>query len=522
MNELYELLEVLREELEYEEEDLDLFRLRLRGKELEIFERIRERINLTDEDIFEELEFNYPSDPNYRRYKRELKTKFTQEILHYTPTYVKFYPHYANYFLCNQLYACVISLKGMSKLTIANSLSEKLLRKAKQYHFTNIIADVSLMLAKYYRTKVPDQEKAEAYEKDCLEATRLLQYERDAELKYSRILSQYIDTKNNKPLVSKLANEYVSELTWIAQQKLPSPKFYLFFYLLKTLVAEGVGDFEQSLIYSKEGLTFFEELGYDHRQGKRVFVWNVSNCLLQLGHYSAAKKYLEKSLKLVIEGRENWFMALRLQMQIFIHEQNYSDACRCLSEMLNESTFSDLPSYKKDLYNLFQAYLDFLAMVGMVPAVPVPTRFKINKFINEVPEFDRDNRGMKIPLIIAQLLYFIYDRNYDAMEQRLDALKQYCSIHLRRESPNFRSNCFIKMLLTIPVNDFNPVAVRRKAEKFVKRLEYVPFAISQQPAEIEIVPYEHLWEIVLTYLSAPKRKRKNPMDKELFRIKGVE
>jgi len=74
------------------------------------------------------------------------------------------------------------------------------------------------------------------------------------------------------------------------------------------------------------------------------------------------------------------------------------------------------------------------------------------------------------------------------------------------------------MLLTIPLSNFNPIATKRNAKRFVQRLSTVPFSISKQAAEIEIIPYEHLWEMILAHLTAPKRKRKNAMDKKLFKM----
>ena len=62
------------------------------------------------------------------------------------------------------------------------------------------------------------------------------------------------------------------------------------------------------------------------------------------------------------------------------------------------------------------------------------------------------------------------------------------------------------MLLLIPVNHFNSVAVRRKAEKYLQKMSQKDRDLTSF-AFVEIIPYEDLWEIVLDNLEAPKRKR---------------
>ncbi len=107
---------------------------------------------------------------------------------------------------------------------------------------------------------------------------------------------------------------------------------------------------------------------------------------------------------------------------------------------------------------------------------------------------------MRIPLIIVQLLYNIYDKNYYAIENRIFVLKDYCSRNLMRKSENFRSNCFIKMLLLMPTNSFNPIAAKRKTNNLLRRLSEVPCELSNQPSKVGVIPYEDLWAIILKYL----------------------
>ena len=64
----------------------------------------------------------------------------------------------------------------------------------------------------------------------------------------------------------------------------------------------------------------------------------------------------------------------------------------------------------------------------------------------------------------------------------------------------FLTNCFIKMLLQLPPAHFNKTAAIRKAKKYSDKLKEVPLESAKQSNELEIVPYEMLWEFVLESL----------------------
>ena len=56
------------------------------------------------------------------------------------------------------------------------------------------------------------------------------------------------------------------------------------------------------------------------------------------------------------------------------------------------------------------------------------------------------------------------------------------------------------MLLQVPDAGFHKTAVIRRAEKFTKMLKQVPLDFASQAHDIEIIPYEDLWEMALDSL----------------------
>jgi hypothetical protein len=61
------------------------------------------------------------------------------------------------------------------------------------------------------------------------------------------------------------------------------------------------------------------------------------------------------------------------------------------------------------------------------------------------------------------------------------------------------------MLLSLPAGNFERIAVERKAKKHMDRLLAMPIEKAKQSAELEVMPYEMLWEFVLESLDRQKK-----------------
>jgi hypothetical protein len=93
----------------------------------------------------------------------------------------------------------------------------------------------------------------------------------------------------------------------------------------------------------------------------------------------------------------------------------------------------------------------------------------------------------------------LQQKRYDALIDRVEAIEKYKDRYLDKEN-NFRSNIFVRLLLEIPKRDFSFTQISRKTEKLVARLNEAPLEIANQSHDLEILPYEDTWEIILEEL----------------------
>ena len=492
----------------YKKKDWSNFQTYLPPLEDELLQIVRSHDDITDDLAAQELLRTDFKDPNYNRFKSKLRNNLFLEIFRFRPSSNTYSSYQRSYYECQKLFAIFNILKGLEYTSLAKPLASKLFTKAEKNYFNEIKLEASRYLHYYYSVIKPRPRQAEKYCQEIDLSLKLVQYEINAERRFYTIISRQILNKENDLGTLHLGISYLEELELISKQNIESSKFYLFYYKLGCLIYEDKGDYRTVLKYARKGYEHFENQDYDHRIAKVVFMRSMGYCYLRLNYLVEAQQVIEKSLQLQVKGRNNWFISKRLLMQLECNEQNYQEAYHHYYELANHRKYSSQDETSRVFYTLCGLYFQFFGLTNRLSLSEKYSRRHINSIFKRLSINSVPNRRIKISLIIAQLLYYIYDRDYDSIESRIYALREFCNRNLMRKSPNFRSNCFIKMLLVIPVNNFNPLATRRKADKFLRRMESVPFTVSEHPSEVEIIPYEHLWKMILEDLQAPKRKRK--------------
>lgn len=215
---------------------------------------------------------------------------------------------------------------------------------------------------------------------------------------------------------------------------------------------------------------------------------------------SSRKKTALKALSIVKPGTYSWFINKELHLTLALHAKEYGEAYIILSSAINHHKFNSLRLSMKERWLIHAAYVSFLVFIGKINAKEDKIKkFKLGQFLNSIPTFSQDKRGLNIPILIIQILFMVVKKDYDQSIDRFDSIKKYCSRYLRK-GENLRSNCFINMLLQIPASNFHKARVEQKAKRYWDKLLITPLEVASQATEIEIIPYEDLWQFVLDSL----------------------
>lgn len=378
---------------------------------------------------------------------------------------------------------------------------EKLLRHAIRFEFTELTLDILRVLRLQYGTVTGDFKRYETVREQYRQYETVWIMESRAEEYYADLMIQYINSKSTKVEVAARAQEYYNELEPFMRECF-SFKLHMFGRLIQVMIYSAVNDYANTARLCEDAVRFFDEKDYGSGLPLQVFYYNLIVCYLQLREFDKGQGIVAKSLDLFEPGSFNWFKLQELFFLLAMHTRHYDEAYAIYGRVTNHPRYAGQQPRIQEMWKIFQAYLFYLIKIGKITseeAAAQTSKFKIGKFLNELSLFNKDKRGMNISILIIQILYSIAAREYDQSIERIDAIEKYCARWLK-EKDTFRSNTFIKMMLQIPIAYFHREGVSRKTAKYAKALQTVPLEVARQTHEIEIIPYEDLWEMTMTSL----------------------
>ncbi len=342
---------------------------------------------------------------------------------------------------------------------------------------------------------------------------RFLEYykvENELEMDSQEIFSHYFKSKiNDYSLVyscEKVEEHYTDYVGII-------PSFYFhnnyFFVLHIKYVLRK--DYDAIPINAHKALSWHNENAPDYAVGILSFKSILITYYIQKRQYDEAMNHIQSSYPLPQKNSNSWFRLKENEFLLLLHSGSYDEAIELFYEEYSKRSFAKLVSSHKERWRLYEGYVQFIIAVEHGTKHPRYRRYNVSKLINDLPRFSKDKRAMNIPLLIIQLLFFILKKNYNEAQERIEALGKYTTRYLK-QSDTFRSSCFIKMLLMIPKFGFNQASVERQALPVYRILTQSDIQLIDQPFEIEIIPYEDLWNIILNNLKPKGQYRSKNLE----------
>ena len=446
--------------------------------------------------IFNENSTSY----NYKNLKRYLRQKMLNTVFFVEPkkSYGEFNAVYI--FCCKNFFIAKILLNLGARVS-GIDLCQKVFRRAQEVELTEFLVESSRYLRLHHGSRNGDLKMFEFYHEVFVTQSKILEAERLAEEYYIRITLPLVRTVNVSQENIDNAEKFIQELEPLMEQY-QSPVLYFYGYYLKILFAQFINDYQMLIEECQKAISFFELKDYTYANPLRVFYHNLLVGYTQLKEYQAGKLAAEKSAQLVLSGTHSWYVHKELHLILAFHSKELEEAYKIIEEALNHKKFKLLDAVTKEKWSLYKAYIHFFALLG---EVDVPNKgvltFRMGRFLNNIPIFSKDKRGLNIPILIIQIVFMIIQKDYNRSIDRFEAIKKYVSRHVNK-GDNYRSHYFINMLLALPENSFHKVAVLRRTEDWYKKLLSRPLKVANQGHEIEIIPYEDLWAYILDSLDS--------------------
>lgn len=297
--------------------------------------------------------------------------------------------------------------------------------------------------------------------------------------------------------------EYISILK-PSVGKVESLYFHRNYYTLLMMVHHVNKDYEKVVETCDVFLSFIENWPIKSFLLRKTTIRHKIEHLMLLKQYEKSIELLSTLLAEEAEGTFGWFGTYRFLILAQINTRKLQIAYDAINIVVNNKFYPKFKSGLKYLLGFINLYLNIIGNMGFIQLKSNDT-YTVKKFIKEFPNSTKDKSAMNIPIIIAQLFEAIISENESEVFDRIDALKKYSSRYITKNN-NTRSNCFINMLIEVVKQNYHPVAIERHTKRYLLKLNSIPQEISSEAAEVEFIPYDYQWELLMTYL---KNRKKN-------------
>jgi len=366
--------------------------------------------------------------------------------------------------------------RGHPKASI--KVAEEALKLAIKYEIIHVILPVAKELRKRFGLFNYNKSKEENCNQIIKKYTELLIQENEAEEVYIMLSHAWLSKKGASEMALLPIQEKLNSLSKL-QDSNTLYNFNLYVYFSRYLFAFFNKNYSNLLRISEEAIIFFKSKSGFSKFALFTFTQNLGLSHFINEDYEKALTVYRDALSLnPPKGKTNWYNILNQIFNTHLVLQNYTQAYDYLILAISEPKFSNLYFTLKEPWLVKEAYIQLLIKMGKVVEEKKPEKklrpFRLKRFLNEVPHFSKDKRGLNIAILIIHILFLFIQKKESEIEDRFQSLNQYSFRYLRNDA-TLRSNLFIKMLLQLPKAAYHPVRTQRYAEKHHKRLLETPY-----------------------------------------------
>jgi tetratricopeptide (TPR) repeat protein len=351
------------------------------------------------------------------------------------------------------------------------SLLEKAYKIASQEAYLSVALDSAKSLWTYYSTISIHPKKFDAYKEAVYKYKEALSVETMAQAYYNEIAYSY--AQEWTPDVAVKALSYCA----ILADKIETSKKTAWYYYSILMIADIANlDFHASITHAEEGISYFSKFDHIPKASIYTLLQKKATAYIHLGEFEAATNCLDEVLGLTAKGSYTYCSAQFYRAIAGIHSADYALAVEAIQS--TEAYLENLPPNFQEQWKIAIAYTSLLS----------ERKFKLGKFLNEVPIFSKDKAGANAAILIVQMLHYLKQAKTSAYIERCDALHIYTQRHL-----SGKNKTLAKLLIEVAKGHFHINTVTYRTRKLVKELD-------SQERELAIMPQELVWKLVLGWL----------------------
>jgi hypothetical protein len=476
-------------------------------KAAELYDLISTGQVSSDEETFSMLYPGAKSTTGYRKLKKKLRCKLINFLFLIDLNESSYSHRKSAYYECYKEWAAARVLLAKNAWAAAVEIAERILKYSIKYEFTELTLDLLGILRLNYGTRLGDLKEFEHYQDLYLECQRVFLAENHAELLYTELVVHYVNSKATKTSFQEKAELALRELS-DNLSRYDSYRMHLYGSMIRLMISSTVNKHEDTLATCEDIISFFERKPYLAETPLQAAYYQKLICHCQLRQFDAGKQAAQQCAALIEEGVIKWFKVYEYIFILTMHTGDFRMGEEIFGKVLGHPKFSDLPDKSKEVWLIYEAYLAYLRKINVLSTIVPPAedgQFKLGRFLNETFIFSRDKAGLNVTIIVLKLIFWLAQGAYGKIIDQTEAIEKYCNRHLKGPH-TIRSYYFIRMLLTLSSGGRFEKCCLNKANKMFEKLSQQDEAQSIQAFQIEVIPYEDLWPLVLMSIRKPRGK----------------
>ena len=442
-----------------------------------------------------------PTDDKYR----QLKSRFRKRLLNTLFFLDVNVPSTSNYdrayYTVNKEWTLVKILLANGAHHTASAQARQILTTALKYKFADVIVNCSRILREFSANE-NDDKSYEEYDQHIKQYSNVLDAEIRSEELYQRVIMNYYNPPQKSAILREKIDIYCDALVGLSEVY-DSPVVTYNMYLVWAFRYEMLHDYEAMLEVCEKAEKYIEENPMSYQDEKSAtFQIKKMSAYLHLRDYKRGKINAEKSLKSIPSGSETWFTFMEYYLLLAFHSENYVNALAILDEATMHPKFKKLMGAARDKWEVYEVYLGYIAESAVDNPILIQNQkrrnFRSAKFLLDPVLFPKDQRILTLHMVVAQALFYMERKNFSQVSERIERLKSYANRQLKKEE-YFRAIQFIRLLQQLMKADFK-VSELSNVDKYYARLHKYPFFYRGLLSELEIIPFEKIWDMILAKL----------------------
>ncbi|MEM6396088.1 MAG: hypothetical protein AAF741_07050 [Bacteroidota bacterium] len=478
---------------------ISLFRNSGKGKNSllsKLYQSLSNKEVQTDKEASEVL-FGKAQDLRYAKLKYRLKQQLINTVLMVEPK-EKSRGNYNEIFTNLRKQLCVADImRRENKYSVVFDIVKKVFAQAQKAEMTSISLHCTQLMLSYYHFKKHDLAESKKYIELAKTFNKLNNAEVDAFTSYFEMIDCVLNTQIPTKEKVEIAETLLKKLD-DKHKGVSTIDFDNHYYFIKISSKAYSKDYLAVMSICEDQIRKLEKKPFYPRAHVRNYLFQIMNASLPTRAYSSGKSAYERFLEEVDIGKRPWFRAKQFYIYLAIHSEDYSLAYDTCNSIIDHSKFKDQAEDIKERFLLLRAYLYWLDSINVIPEER--KSFRLGKFLNEMPEFSKDRLRFNIPILVIQVLWIIHRKAYDKADERLTSLQRYADRYLKKIPDLSRTYHFLKAITKLRVARFNRTRFEERTSDFMKKLQENPSTANPDAIEIEIVPYDRLYTLLLDQL----------------------